>query len=465
MNIFIHRRDLRIQDNKTLEYMQKELGKQKITPIFVFNPKQIYPKENEYFSNNLVEFMCDSLKELYSNYKKRNIEMIFFEGDIIKILDSIKKLSKKEINSVGFNADYSPFSKKRDKKIQKWCEKNEIKFFSKEDMLLVDIFDKKSVNPNSGNPYVVFTPFLRHVSGYDVKKPSKFLPGKGTDNGIKMSNKFIIEIEGFQKYYSKNPEKNVSGGRKNAKKILRVLSKKGSPFDVYNDKRNMLEYKTTMLSAYINLGVISIREFYYSIKKQNSGIITELYWRDFYYNILYFFPDIVGNSFKEKYDKIKWENKPVYFEKWKKGETGFPVVDACMKQLNRTGYMHNRGRMIVSSFLTKDLLTDWRKGEKYFAQNLIDYNISANNGGWQWAAGTGTDAQPFFRIFNPWTQSQKFDPECRYIKKWIPELKNVSPKKIHEWNKYCDEKIYFKPIVQHDVQRKKALDMYKSISK
>ena len=465
MNIFIHRRDLRIQDNTTLTHMQKELKSQAITPIFVFNPMQIYPKKNTYFSSNLVEFMCDSLKELHQNYKKRNIEMLFFEGDIIKILEGIHKQTKKGINSVGFNIDYSPFSKKRDKKIEKWCDKNKIKFYSKEDMLLVDLLENRSMNPNSGKPYVVFTPFLKHNTQYDVRKPSSVLLKKGisVDSNISNSNQYSISVDDMDKYYTQNPQKNVSGGRKNAKKILKELSKQKSSFDSYNENRNILEYKTTMLSAFINMGVVSIREIYYSIKKKNSGIITELYWRDFYYNILYFFPHIVGSSFKEKYKKIKWENKPVFFEKWKKGETGFPIVDACMKQLNSTGYMHNRGRMIVSSFLTKDLLTDWKKGEKYFAQNLIDYNISANNGGWQWAAGTGTDAQPFFRIFNPWTQSQKFDPKCNYIKKWVPQLKNIEPKKIHEWNKYCDEKIYFKPIVEHDVQRKKALDMYKSI--
>ena len=175
------------------------------------------------------------------------------------------------------------------------------------------------------------------------------------------------------------------------------------------------------------MGVLSIREVYERIENKlgkNSGIINELYWRDFYYNILYHYPHIVGNSFKKTYDKIKNGLKE-NFEKWCNGETGFPIVDACMKQLNTTGYTHNRGRMIVSSFLTKDLQIDWRWGEKYFATQLVDYNISANNGGWQWSAGTPTDAQPYFRIFNPWTQSEKFDSECKYIKKWLPVLEDI----------------------------------------
>jgi len=230
--------------------------------------------------------------------------------------------------------------------------------------------------------------------------------------------------------------------------------------------RNFLTYETTNLSAYINLGLLSIREVYYKIVeklgKQNN-LIDELYWRDFYYNILYFFPHVVGKSFNEKYDKIKWNNNKTKFKKWCDGKTGFPVVDACMRQMNETGYMHNRGRMIVASFLTKDLLIDWRWGEKYFATQLLDYNISANNGGWQWASGSGTDAQPYFRIFNPWTQSKNFDKDCEYIKNWVPELKNVENKDIHNWFKTYDkyEIDYPEPMVNHDDERKNTLKIYK----
>jgi len=173
----------------------------------------------------------------------------------------------------------------------------------------------------------------------------------------------------------------------------------------------------------------------------------------------------VGNSFHSKYDNIKWNNNITFFDKWKHGMTGFPIVDACMRQLNQTGYMHNRGRMIVASFLTKDLLIDWKWGEKYFATQLIDYNISANNGGWQWCAGTGTDSQPYFRIFNPWTQSKNFDPKCVFIKKWIPELSNIDSKYIHSWNKnhHKFKTKYPSPIIEHDVARKEPLKVYHSL--
>ena len=234
--------------------------------------------------------------------------------------------------------------------------------------------------------------------------------------------------------------------------------------------RNFLSYETSNLSAFINLGLISIREVYFKIIEKlgnKNNLIDELYWRDFYYNILYYFPHIVGNSFNKKYDKIEWNHDTKNFKKWCRGETGFPVVDACMRQLNETGFMHNRGRMIVASFLTKDLLIDWRLGEQYFSTKLIDYNISANLNGWQWVAGTGTDAQPYFRIFNPWTQSKTYDKDCNYIKKWIPELKDVINNDIHKWFKSYEQykKISYPiPIIKNDEARLETLKAYKKIN-
>ena len=227
-----------------------------------------------------------------------------------------------------------------------------------------------------------------------------------------------------------------------------------------------MTYETTLLSASINFNVVSIREIYHKVKKKfgmNHGLINELYWRDFYYNILYFFPHVLKGSFREKYNDIKWSNSKATFKKWCDGKTGFPIVDACMRQMNTTGYMHNRGRMIVSSFLIKNLWIDWQWGEKYFANKLVDYNISANNGGWQWSSGGGTDAQPYFRIFNSWTQAKKFDKECEFIKKWIPELEEVDVKDILNWDKsYSKYDIdYPSPIVDHKTSREKALKLFK----
>ena len=456
MNIFIHHRDLRINDNTTLIKMSNEV--KDIIPIFIFTPEQIDKNKNKYFSNILVQFMCETLIELKDDYKKNKSILNFYYGNT---LDVIKEIHKKyTINSIGFNADYSPFAKKRDNEIIKWGNKNDVIIFYEEDMLLVPIMTGNTFKKNKDEPYKVFTPFKNYLkSTYKVEDVN--------NKKIKLKNKSLktkssIDTKYFTNFYEKEDNLNVKSGRKEGLKKLNLVKEQKQ----YNKMRNFLTYETTNLSAYINLGLVSIREVYYKIVeklgKQNN-LIDELYWRDFYYNILYFFPHVVGKSFNEKYDKIKWDNNKTKFKKWCDGKTGFPVVDACMRQMNETGYMHNRGRMIVASFLTKDLLIDWRWGEKYFATKLLDYNISANNGGWQWASGSGTDAQPYFRIFNPWTQSKSYDKDCEYIKNWIPELKNVENKDIHNWFKTYDkyEIDYPEPIVNHDDERKNTLKIYK----
>ena len=454
MNIFIHRRDIRWQDNTTLLKMDD------VVPIFIFTPEQINPKKNKYFSNNLVEFMCKSLNELDNEYKKIRSDsgLTLFEGDIIDVLNDIIKNNK--IEKIGFNIDYSPYSKKRDNKITKWATKNNIEVVTHEDMLLDNIIDTDPPNKQ----YKVFTPFYNNCIKKKVqnviKRKPKLFGGK-----LKGISKYQITHNQIAKFYNDNPKRNVEPGRKEGIKKLLAIKK----LNQYNKCRNFLDYKTSNLSAYINLGILSIREVYhYALQKlgKKNDFIKELYWRDFYYNILYFYPHVVGGPFYEKYSKLKWENNVSKFNKWCKGETGFPIVDACMKQLNTTGYMHNRGRMIVASFLTKNLMVDWKWGERYFATKLIDYNISANNGGWQWASGTGTDAQPYFRIFNPWTQSKNYDDDASFIKLWIPELESVPAKDIHNWHsKHIDYQDinYPKPIVIHEETREKALSMYKKV--
>ena len=457
MNIFIHHRDIRYQDNNTLNFMSNEM--EDIIPIFIFPPEQIDPKKNKYFSHNLVQFMCQSLQELEKDYKSKNGNLQFYEGDNLDVLKEIHK--KYKIANIGFNIDYSPYAKKRDKIIQDWAKKEEINIFTKEDMLLKEVLEDETKSRNSGEPYKVFTPFMKFLrANYEVNKVSKKIP-KLSKKTIK--TKHSIESKNLDKFYNLNNETNVKSGRKEGLKKLKDVKEQKN----YDKMRNFLTYNTTHLSAFINLGLLSIREVYHHCLDKlgkNNGVITELYWRDFYYNILHFFPHVVGNSFKENYDKIKWRNDKKQFKAWCEGKTGFPVVDACMRQMNSSGFMHNRGRMIVASFLTKDLLIDWRWGEKYFATQLQDYNISANNGGWQWAAGTGTDSQPYFRIFNPWSQSKSYDIDCEYIKKWVPELKDVPNKDIHDWEKkhinYKDTQ-YLKPIVNHKDERENTLKIYK----
>lgn len=456
MNIFIFHRDLRLVDNTTLIKMIKEEGP--VTPIFVFPPEQIDPSKNKYFSHNLVQFMIESIKELDTDIKQFTGKLYTFKGDYIDILNSIHKI--KNINSIGSNYDYSPYAKKRDTKIEKWCKTNNINFYQEEDMLLHPIMTDDTFSPSTKRPYTVFTPFKKNCQKtLKVADVDKFRKFKFSNSQLTKNKYYFNDLDSL---YEHNKDINVNGGRNNAIKIIKNIGK----FNEYDKKRNFMTYKTTFLSAYINFNVVSIREVYHAVKSKlgNVGLVSELYWRDFYYNILYFFPHVVGNAFNAKYDKIKWDYSASQFKKWKDGKTGFPIVDACMRQLNNTGYMHNRGRMIVSSFLTKDLLIDWRKGEKYFATKLVDYNISANNGGWQWSAGSGTDAQPYFRIFNPWTQSVNYDKECEYIKKYVPELKDVEPKHIHNWYKYYDlytNLDYPKPMVDHATARLETLNRYK----
>jgi deoxyribodipyrimidine photo-lyase len=259
----------------------------------------------------------------------------------------------------------------------------------------------------------------------------------------------------------KNEDIYKKGGRDECLKMLRNIEEhKG-----YGENRNFLYIESTGLSAHNKFGTCSIREVYFAIKHripEEKELIRQLYWRDFYTYITYHNPQVFGQAYRTEFDDITWSQSTNDFEKWCTGQTGFPVVDAAMRQLNQTGYLHNRARLIVSSFLIKDLMINWQWGEKYFAQKLVDYDPAVNNGNWQWVASTGTDMQPYFRIFNPWTQQEKFDAECEYIKKWVPELKDIDTKTIHNWYK-SDKQIkgYPRPMVDHSVQREKVKDLYK----
>jgi deoxyribodipyrimidine photo-lyase len=423
INIFIFRRDLRIEDNIALNSLLQK-NNIKILPIFVFNPQQIYAKNNEYFSNNAVQFMIESLEDL-----EKSIHINYYEGND---LDILKKLSKKyNIKCIAFNKDYTPFARKRDDIIADWCKDQEIKLITEEDYTL---FPMGSILNGSNRPYQVFTPFYRTCKKQRVNRPFT--------EKIK-SNDIIIDVKSFNKrrYYEENKDISVRGGRK-----LGLIRLKNSMKN-YTKTRDLPSLEgTTRLSAYIKFGCVSMREVYHNYSK-NTALQRELIWREFYAHIMYHFPHIIGNSFKQKYDKVKWSNNKEWFTKWCNGETGFALVDAGMNQLNQTGWMHNRVRMVVAMFLTKDLLIDWRWGEKYFATKLVDYDPASNNGGWQWSASTGTDAQPYFRIFNPDLQIKKYDREHEYIQRWNPKYKEK------------------KPIVDHKERAQIAIKIFKTASK
>lgn len=449
ISIFIFRRSFRLYDNIGLINALK--NSKKVIPIFIFTPEQI--KKNQYKSNNAIQFMIESLKELDKELKKKKSKLYFFYGKQHKIISKINK--EIEIDSVYLNKDYTPYAIKRDKKIKKICSKNNINYFEFEDILLRPVGSIKT----NDNIYLKFTPYFRASSKIKVNTPTKNLYSNYFKKKIKCEYK--KDIDNFYKF---NEHILIRGGRKEALLKLNKINN----FKKYNDKRNILSISTTHLSAYIKFGCISIREVYHKFKKKlqnNNQLISQLHWRDFYYNICFYHPHVIGKSLKSKYDDIEWDNNSNLFNKWKEGKTGYPVVDACMRELNTTGYMHNRGRLIVASFLVKILLVDWRKGEKYFATQLTDYDVSVNNGNWQWVAGSGADSQPYFRIFNPWSQSKKFDENCEYIKKWIPELSEVKNNDIHKWDlKYnLYNKVYIKPIVNYKEKRLNTLKIYKKL--
>lgn len=459
MNLFLFHRDLRLIDNTTLIDQIKNEGN--ITPCFILNTEQIDKNINKYFSNNSVQFMIESLIELSKDIKNLNGELYFFEGYNLTIIKSIHKTNK--INSIGFNLDYTPFARIRDKEIINFCNDNNIKVYCKEDYLLYDILNDQTKKKDN-TPYLVFTAFKNHCyKNLKVRQIDKFHNFEFKKYNELKKIKYFINQKDTKKFYIENNNINVRGGRLNGLKIINNLEK----FKDYKKCRDYLTYNTTFLSAYTHFTPISIREIYHNIHN-NPNLIMELHWRDFYVNVTWNYPHVLkGQAFKHQYNNIKWTDNKILFDKFKKGETGFPVIDAGIRQLLQTGYVHNRVRMLHGCFLTKNLHINWTRGEKFYAQHLVDYSPMQNNGGWQWCASTGTDAQPYFRIFNPWTQTEKYDKECEYIKKWIPELINVPNKDLLKWNetweKYIHTVNYHKPIIDYKNTRTETLILYKKI--
>ncbi|MFP4424211.1 MAG: cryptochrome/photolyase family protein [Candidatus Woesearchaeota archaeon] len=420
-SLFLFRRDLRDLDNTGLNEASRL--SRKVTCAFIFDPRQC---DHPYFSNHAFQFMLESLEGL-------KIPLTIIQGNPKEIIKNLKG-----IDAVFVNRDYTPFANLRDKEIQTICEKRNISFHSYADYLLLE---PEMALKKDNTPYTKFTPFYRNASQFPIKKPDTYTPknlkaGKGTLPTIRRKELLI------------------KGGRKNGLRLLRNIPTE------YEKNRNMPAKKTSLLSAHHKFGTISIRESYW--QKTPETFTQELYWRDFFTHIAYHFPYVFGKEFQKKFQDIKWKKDKNLFRRWCQGKTGFPIVDAGMRELNETGYMHNRVRMITASFLVKDLHIDWQWGEQYFATKLIDYDPSVNNGNWQWAASTGCDAQPYFRIFNPWRQQERFDPDCIYIKRFIPELANFTSKKIHH-NKDNPIKSYQDPILDHKEAKNTTLSLFNSL--
>ena len=424
ISIFWFRRDLRLKDNHGL-YQAVESGK-KVLPIFIFDEYILDLLENK--SDKRVDFIVQALQTLNSFLKSKNKGIKIFKG---KPLEIYKKLSQNyEIEAVYSNEDYEPYAIKRDQEIADFLASKNIAFHQFKDQV---IFHKDEIVKADKKPYTVYTPYSKLWLNEFQKVDLRGFPSeKKLDNLLDIPfEELTIEDIGFQKTDLAFEVPEVD---------LHIIK-------TYEETRNFPAVKgTTQLGVHLRFGTISVRKLAKIAKENNLTFLKELIWREFFMQILYHFPKVVNHSFKTKYDAIPWENNPEFLEKWKAGKTGFPIVDAGMRELNATGFMHNRVRMITASFLIKHLLTDWRIGEAYFAEKLMDYDLSANNGNWQWCASSGCDAAPYFRIFNPDEQQKKFDPDFKYIKKWIPEF---------------GTKYYPKPIVEHKKAREKVLKVYK----
>jgi deoxyribodipyrimidine photo-lyase len=468
ISIFIFRRDFRLIDNKSLLALAESAKKQAtlILPIFIFSKVQS-KLDNSYFNEKQFRFMLEGIQDLQLGLNVR----CFYTGaqPETKILETIAEEFR--IKHVAFNKDLTPFATKRDNLIKGWCAEKGIECISKEDYTLHSVHKVRNL---SGNYYQVFTPFMKMAKGFGVDPVAGAPP---IDIFTKIKVKFKNELSAAEVDALCAPHgESVSlhGTRREALKILEKI--KSKYFKNYSSERdNCALEKTTKLAAYMKFGLVSCREIYAIVLEANGKddtLMSQLYWREFYYHLTYHKPIVLAGqigevnlAMRQRMQTVNW--KPAegpHWVAWCEGKTGFPFVDAGMRQLLKTGEMHNRARMIVSMFLTKNLMIDFRAGEKFLAQNLIDYDPCQNNGGWQWSASTGVDTQPY-RMFNCWIQQKKFDSNCEYVKKWIPELATIPVKDIKDWEtKWILHKgVYFKPIVEHKTStvRAKAMLMQK----
>lgn len=402
-----------------------------VLPVFIFDRNILDELEDK--TDRRVEFIHLALQEIQQQLLKLGSSLDVRYGNPADIYKEL--LREYDVRTIFTNHDYEPYARERDSSIEKLLKENNTGFCTFKDQV---ILEKDEVLKDDGKPYTVFTPYSRkwktvvtdfHLKPYPNKKYFK--------NFYKQPDRKMPALKemGFESAGLSFPEKEWKG------QVIRN----------YKEQRDIPSVQgTSRLSVHLRFGTVSIRTLAAEAGALNETFLNELIWRDFYHMILWHFPRVVGHAFKPEYDRIKWRNNEKEFKAWCEGRTGYPIVDAGMRELNATGFMHNRVRMIVASFLTKHLLIDWRWGEAYFAKKLLDFDLAANNGGWQWAAGSGCDAAPYFRVFNPHLQTQKFDPELKYVRRWVPEFEELT---------------YPQPIVQHEMARKRCLEAYGSALK
>ncbi|NIM35260.1 MAG: deoxyribodipyrimidine photo-lyase [Hydrotalea flava] len=424
------RRDLRFEDNAALYHAFRQ--PHPVIPLFIFDTHILDKLTNR--NDARVQFIHSVITNMHRQLMRNGSSMWVYYGSPLQVFQQLSE--NFSIQSVYTNTDYEQYAIVRDAGIADFLLRQGAAFHSFKDQV---IFDGSEVVKENGKPYTVFTPYSRkwkallqpfHLKSYPSGRDIRYF-FQSAEHTIPT----LAEM-GFHAADIPIPSQQLNEG---------LIAK-------YNQQRNFPAVNgTSRLGIHLRFGTISIRMLAAKAQQLNEVFLNELIWRDFYHSILYHFPHVrEGKAFKPIYDQIEWSNNEAAFEKWCAGKTGYPIVDAGMRELNATGYMHNRVRMIVASFLTKHLLIDWRWGEAYFAEKLLDYDFAANNGGWQWAAGSGCDAAPYFRIFNPALQTEKFDKNLAYINKWIPELNSFE---------------YPDPIVQHEMARKRALQVYGAVLK
>jgi deoxyribodipyrimidine photo-lyase len=425
ISIFWFRRDLRLNDNAGLYHALKD--EHPVLPLFIFDTDILNNLTDK--TDRRVEFIQNALAELQTELEKFEGSLFIKCGCPIEIWKQL--VDEFEVAEVYMNHDYEPLAINRDNEVGEFLSSQGISVHSFKDQV---IFEKDEVVKSDGSPYTVYTPYMK-------KWKSKI-------NDFNLPH-YPCEKH-FSNFYKSSPEKIPSLEELGFKGMREGFPSKAIDEALLRNYQKTRDYPgingTSRLSVHLRFGTVSIRELVRTAMNLNETWLQELIWREFFMMILYHFPHVVDTPFREKYQKIKWYNDKEEFRKWREGKTGFPIVDAGMRELNATGYMHNRVRMIAANFLTKLLLIDWLWGERYFAEKLLDYELSSNNGNWQWAAGCGCDAAPYFRIFNPDTQMKKFDPELKYVKKWVPEYGTDS---------------YVKPMIDYKSSRQRALMVYK----
>ena len=425
VNIFWFRRDLRLDDNVGLYYALN--GELPVLLLFIFDTNILDDLEDKHDAR--VSFIHQQISTINDQLKDKGSSLLVEQGTPV---DVWKKLTGQyRIKKVYTNHDYEPYALERDKNIALLLKKHDIEFKTYKDQVLLE---KSEVLKDNGDPYVVFTPYSRQWHSTISDKNYEPVPS-------------ALHFKNFAQRKFEKPPTLESLGFKPTNIDIPPPNLTDTVLEHYRERRDFPAVEgTSRLGVHLRFGTVSIRKIAGEARKKSKVYLNELIWREFYQMILWHFPRVIDENFQTKYNKLNWRNNEREFEAWRNGKTGYPIVDAGMRELNTTGYMHNRVRMIVASFLTKHLLIDWRWGEAYFAKKLLDYELASNNGGWQWAAGTGVDAAPYFRVFNPELQTKKFDLELKYIRHWVPEFQELN---------------YPKPIVEHKTARERAIKTYK----